>query len=160
MESFPVDVDAGQIVRWVMAEQAADPSTFKTSARRMTEVRDIPARREFHLGDEEREDLSEVATIATLEIAPALADEGWRLTVTVEDEIGPRASAEETGETERQIDLGSFYSVFIRPGRGIASVVAEVDGPAGRDSVDRLLSNIERNRHAGGNEPPQRRSRS
>ncbi len=41
MESFPVDIDAEQIVRWVMAEQAAAPSTFKTTARRTTEVREI-----------------------------------------------------------------------------------------------------------------------
>ena len=95
MESFPVDIDAEQIVRWIIAEQAAAPSTFKTTARRTTEVREIPARREFHLGDEEREDLSEVATIATLEIAPAHASDGWLLTVTVEDEIGPRVSGEE-----------------------------------------------------------------
>ncbi len=149
MESFPVDLDAGQIVRWIMAEQAAAPSTFKTRARLMTEMREIPQRRELHLGDEEREDLSEVATIATLEIAPAHADGGWLLTVTVEDEIGPRLSAEEaTTETEKQIDLGTFYSTFIRPGRGTANVVAEVDSPTARINVTRLLNSIERNRHA------------
>ena len=60
MESFPVNIDAEQVVRWIMAEQAAAPSTFKTTATRTTEVREIPARREYHLGDEEREDLSEV----------------------------------------------------------------------------------------------------
>jgi hypothetical protein len=37
-------------------------------ARRSWQVREIPARRELRLGDEEREDLSEIATIATLEI--------------------------------------------------------------------------------------------
>ena len=52
-----------------MAEQAAAPRALKTSARRVTEVREIAVRSEFRLGDEEREDLSEVATIATLEIA-------------------------------------------------------------------------------------------
>ena len=147
MESFPVDIDAEQIVRWVMAEQAAAPSTFKTNARRMTEVREIPARREYHLGDEEREELSEVATIATLEIAPAHAGDGWLLTVTVEDEIGPRVSGA-AAEAEQQIDLGTFYSTFIRPERGTANVVAEVDSPSARASVTRLLSSIERNRHA------------
>jgi hypothetical protein len=28
MESFPVDIDAEQIVRWIIAEQAATPSPF------------------------------------------------------------------------------------------------------------------------------------
>ena len=151
MESFPVNIDAEQIVRWVMAEQAAAPSTFKTTARRAIEVRQIPQRRELHLGDEEREDLSEVATVATLEIAPAHASDGWLLTVTVEDEIGPRVSGEEAAtETETQIDLGTFYHTFIRPKRGIASVVAEADDRAARINVTRLLNTIERNRHAAG----------
>ena len=149
MESFPVDIDAEQIVRWIMAEQAATPSTFKTTARRMSEVRELPAGREYHLGDEEREDLSEVATLATLEIAPAHAGEGWLLTVTVEDEIGPRVSGEGAAtETEQQIDLGTFYSTFIRPKRGTANVLAEADGPSARANVTRLLDDIERNRHA------------
>jgi hypothetical protein len=150
MESFPLDIDAGQIVRWIMAEQAAMPSTFKTSARRVTEVREIPARQEYHLGDEEREELSEVATVATLEIGPRHGAEGWLLTITVEDEIGPGVLSEDVApESEQQIDLGTFYSTFIRPERGTASVIAEVDGPAGRANVTRLLDAIERNRHAG-----------
>ena len=148
MESFPVDIDAEQLVRWIVAEQAIAPSTFKTTARRATEVRDIPARREYHLGDEEREDLSEVATLATLEIAPAHAGEGWLLTVTVEDEIGPRVSGEGTAtEAEQQIDIGTFYSTFIRPARGTASVTAEVEGPSARANVTRLVDDVERDRH-------------
>jgi hypothetical protein len=132
-----------------MAEQAASPSTFKTTARRMTEAREIPARSEYRLGDEEREDLSEVPTLATLEIAPAHARAGWVLTVTVEDEIGPRVSgARPAAETEQQIDIGTFYNMFIRPDRGTANVVAEADGPSARANVIRLLDAIERNRHA------------
>ena len=136
MESFPVDIDAEQIVRWIIAERAATPSTFKTTARRTIEVREIPERRELHLGDEEREELSEVATIATLEVAPTHATDGWLLTVTVEDEIGPRVSGEEAAtETEQQIDLGTFYNTFIRPGRGTANVVAAVDSSSARRSL-------------------------
>ena len=154
MESFPVDIDAEQIVRWIIAEQAATPSPFKTTARRTIEVREIPERRELHLGDEERGELSEVATIATLEVAPTHATDGWLLTVTVEDEIGPRVSGEEAAtETEQQIDLGTFYSTFIRPGRGTANVVAEVDSSSARRSLTRLLNMIERNQHAVARRP-------
>lgn len=156
MESFPVDIDAGQIVRWIMAEQATAPSAFKTTARRVTETREIPARQEYHLGDEEHEDLSEVATIATLEVAPAHA-EGWLLTVTIEDEIGPRISAEGmAAEAEQQIDIGTFYSAFIRPERGAANVVVEVESPSGRANVKRLLDAIESNRHAFASPPTKR----
>lgn len=149
MESFAVDIDPGRVVRWIMAEHKTAPSALKTIARRVTEVREIPARSQYHLGDEEREDLSEVATIGTLEITPAHERRGWLLTVTVEDEIGPRVSAAgaET-QAEQQIDLGTFYNEFIRPGRGIANVVAEVDSPSARVNVTRLLEQIERNQHA------------
>ncbi len=146
MESFEIDVDPRQIVRWVMAEHSKVPSSLKTSARRVAEVREIPSRREYRLGDEERQDLTEAATIATLEIAPAHESDGWLLTVTVEDEIGPRATGVDAG-TEQQIDLGTFYDEFIRPGRGIANVVAAVADPSARQRVKRLLETIERNRH-------------
>jgi hypothetical protein len=44
--------------------------------------------------------------------------------VEVEDEAGPLI------EGEGQIDLGRFYNEFIRPGRGIANVIAAVDDAA------------------------------
>jgi hypothetical protein len=90
MRTYPIDIDPAQVVRWIMVEQQAAPSRFRVLARRASEVRDIPVRKELHLGDQEREDLSEIDTIATLEIAPAHASEGWSLTVEVEDEAGPR----------------------------------------------------------------------
>jgi hypothetical protein len=150
METFEVNIDPGQVVRWIMAEHKTAPSTFKTSARRATEVRELPAQREYHLGDAEREDLSEVATVATLEIAPAHERDGWLLTVTVEDEIGPRPTSEGPEvQGEQQIDLGTFYNEFIRCGRGAANVVAEADSPSARQHVRRLIDTIERNQHSG-----------
>ena len=73
-----------------------------------------------------------------------------RLTVTVEDEIGPRMPSNgfDLG-TERQIDLGTFYNKFIRPGRGIANVVARADSPSATAKLDYLLSAIERDQHVG-----------
>ena len=143
VESFPVDIDAAQVVRWLMTERAATRTALTTTVRCVTEVRKIPMRSAFHLGDEEREDLSEVATIATLEIAPMHERERWLLTVTVEDEIGPRLDL----GAEHQIDLGTFYNKFIRPGRGVASVAARADGPSARAKLNYLLSAIERDQH-------------
>jgi hypothetical protein len=63
-----------------------------------------------------------------LEIGPAHASDGWLLTVVVEDEAGPRLPDRETRiEGEQQIDVASFYRQFIRPGRGLATVTAEVE---------------------------------
>ena len=148
MQTYPLDVDPEQVVRWIRAEHEASPSAFRITAMRMAETRDIPAVKETHLGDEEREDLSEVATIATLEIAPARASDGWQLTVMVEDEAGPRVPDRGATETDQQIDIGTFYKEFIRPGRGNASVIADVADPAARARVTRLLSAIETNHHS------------
>jgi hypothetical protein len=151
LEPFPVDIDPKQIVHWVMAERRVSSSSLKTLARRTTEVRQIPACADFHLGDEEREDLSEVATVATLEITPAHPSEGWRMTVTVEDEIGPRGPGRSTMmEDDGQIDLETFNSLFIRRERGTATVVAEADDAAAEARLSRLLASIETNRHGYG----------
>ena len=165
METYPVDIDPAQVLRWLKAESEAAPASFRITVSRGQEVREIPAEEEAHLGDTEREDLSEVATIATLEIAPVHANEGWQLKVIVEDELGPRLSGGSVGgDGEQAIDLGTFYKEFIRSGRGIANVVAEVEGPAARARLTRLLGTIEKNRHvpdggASSAAPPHRRKK-
>jgi hypothetical protein len=147
MQTYPLDIDPEQLVRWLIAERKANPIGLKTVARQMTEVRSIPLRKELRLGDEEREDLSEVATVATLEIAPAHANDGWLLTVVVEDEVGPPDADIVVAEGEQQIDIGTFYDRFIRRERGIAIVVAEVQDLAAQARVERLLAAIEQDRH-------------
>ena len=93
--------------------------------------------------------LTEVATIATLEIAPPHESDGWLLTVTVEDETGPRVMGDGVAPaTEQQIDLSTFYNELIRTGRGGANVVADAASPLARLNVSRLLEAIERNHHA------------
>ena len=147
METYPVDIDAGQVVRWLKAETDVAPSEFRISARRSAIPQDIPLRSETHLGDSEREDLSEVETIAMLDIAPVHATEGWLLSIVVEDELGPRLLGESAGE-DQAIDLGTFAKEFIRSGRGTVSVMAEVQNAAAKARLTRLISTIETNRHA------------
>jgi len=93
MDTYSVDIDSAQIIRWIRAENETSPTTFRIAARRSREIQEIPVRRELHLGDEEREDLSEIETVATLEIAPVHAIDGWLLRIVVEDEIGPYPKA-------------------------------------------------------------------
>ncbi len=152
METYPLDIDPAQVLRWLKRENEIASSTFHFAARRSQEVRDLPTTPEAHLGDEEREDLSEVATVATLEITPAHGNEGWQLTVVVEDELGPRV-LDGGGDAEQTIDFGTFERAFIRRGRGIANVFAEVEGPAAKERLTRLLGAIEKNRHVGDGGP-------
>ena len=149
MQSYPVDIEPNQVVQWIMAERRAAPSKFRIIARRALETRELPERKELRLGDEERENLSETATVATLQIAPAHPSDGWLLTDVVEDEIGPSASEEaEMTEEEQEIDVDVFYNEFIHPGRGNVSVFAEVAEPAGKARLARLINSIEKDRHA------------
>jgi len=69
----------------------------------------------------------------------------------VEDEAGPRLP--EKGalvKGDEQIDLHAFYDEFIRPGRGIANVVAEVEDDAAEADLNKLLSSIEESHDAPG----------
>ena len=151
MEPFPVDIDPKQIVRWIIAEHRITPSSLKFVARRTAEERQIPTRAELHLGDEEREDLSEIATLAILDIAPAHPSDGWLMTITVEDEIGPRGPGRGTTvEGDQQVDLETFYSQFIRPERGTATVVAQANDAAAEAGLSSLLASIENDRHGPG----------
>jgi hypothetical protein len=147
--TYPIDIEPEQIVRWLVAEQKTSPSFLKFDARQAVEVRDIPPRADLHLGDEEREDLSEVATIATLDVTPVRAGDGWALKITVEDEAGPRVPDRAVAvASEQRIDLGTFYQQFIRSGRGTATVTAEVQDAAAEGHLKQLLDTILVDRHA------------
>jgi hypothetical protein len=76
MDTYPVEIEPDQIVHWVMAETNAASRRFRISGWRNVEQRQIPVDTVSRFGDEEREDLSEIATIAVLEIAPLHASEG------------------------------------------------------------------------------------
>ena len=127
METYPIDADPAQILQSLTIECEAAPAAFRIDAWRTKEIRPIAVRREDHLGDEEREDLTEIATVATLEIAPAQASDGWMLEIVVEDEVGPRI-----------------------PDQSIAAEGEQVEGPAARAGANYLLDAIETNRHVAG----------
>jgi len=148
METYPIEIDPEQIVDWIMAERLVAPNEFRVSASRAIETRELPTKKEVRLGEVERDDLIEVAAIGTLQIAPAHATEGWRITILVEDEFGPRSLDEsEASEEEQEIDVAAFYDSFIRPPRGNASATAEVENSDAEKHLNRLLKDIELDRH-------------
>jgi hypothetical protein len=147
MRAYPVDIDAGQLVRWLVEEQKTAPGRFRIVAKCGAEIQEIQARREWRLGEVEREDLSEVETVASLEIAPHHASDGWLLTAVVEDEAGPRLLDDGATAGGKQIDLQTFYSKFIRPGRGLVNVEAEAADEAAEARIEQLIRSIERNWH-------------
>jgi hypothetical protein len=147
MEGYPVEIDPEQVVRWLMIERERSPSSLIVEARRVTETRQIQDWPEIRLGDEEREDLRDKATIAVLDVSPRHADEGWRMTISVEDEVRP-SDSDESEEEEEPIDLDTFYLDYIRAGRGTVGIIAEIDGRDGEGHLRYLLKSIETNAHA------------
>jgi hypothetical protein len=143
--TYPIDIEPAQIVRWLMAEHHATPSLFRIDVRRSSEVHQLPSSAKYHLGDEERRDLSEVDTVATLEVSPIHAAEDWVLTITVEDEVGPRATSPD--DIQQPMDIRTFYRDFIRSGRGIATASAEVRDAAAEQHLKNLLDAVLVNRH-------------
>lgn len=158
MERYPVDLDPGQVVRWIKAECEASPLTFRTSARCTRELRTLNGNDGVALDDEDREDLSEVATVITLDVAPFHARDGWTLSITVEDELGHHSLGAGTLGEEVQIDPDYFYRMFIRRGRGNAVVSAEIDDPSARHRLNWLLHMIETDHHSpDGHAKPKRK---
>jgi hypothetical protein len=150
MEAFPIDVEPEQLVRWIIAERQSMVPKIEVVTNCLKEARDLPLRKEFRIGDELREDVRWVVTIATLKVAPIHRGEGWSVSVIIEDDLGPQAPEddgveEEAGEAE--IDVDAFYNEFVLPGRGSASVVAEVESPAAKQRLSRLLAQVLRDHH-------------
>lgn len=42
MQTYPVDLDPVQIVRWAIAERKVSPTTLRMLAHRAVETRDVP----------------------------------------------------------------------------------------------------------------------
>ena len=148
MEPCPIDVEPEQLVRWLKAEQENPKFGLRIRGTRTTEWRPLPAREGGRLGDVERDDLNEVATVAILEVQPPPGDLQWMITVSVEDEIGPRLPEDgEAPEGEEETDLETFYQEFIRSERGAASIAAEADGPQGKAALSRLVNAVQTDHH-------------
>ena len=111
MESYPVDLEASQIVRWLIEEQRRGALPAARSY-----VVEAFERADLDQIGEDVADLNDVLTIATLEVRPANGKNGWVLRIRVEDRIGPRLPEDEDApDGEEEIDLQTFEADFIKP---------------------------------------------
>ncbi len=157
MGSYPVeiDIDAEQIVRWLLLERQRRGSGLDVDAWRFNRERPVEPDITDRFGDEECEDLRDERTVARLEISPSHPRDGWRVVVSVEADLeatDPDGAAED-GERE-PIDLDTFFLDYIRPRHAIASVAAEVESPAAHLKLDQLLDVIATNIHVPQGERP------
>jgi len=148
VESYSVDLAAQQIVRWLMDEERRHRFDLLVRTARSFQHRDLGPGDDSRLGDVEREDLSEKAEVGTMEVVPRHKPSLWTLRVRVVDEIGPTLPVDEPVPSgEEEIDLLAFYEEFIANDRGLAEVSAEVEGPAAKGSLTRVLEAMREDRH-------------
>jgi hypothetical protein len=155
VETYPVDIAPEQVVRWLMAEGRLHAFDLLVSATRSFAPGELTGGESGTLGEEEREEVSEISEVGLLEVMPRQKPHIWTLRVRVEDDIGPRMPEDEpVAETEEELDLPTFYEEFIKAGRGIADVSVEVDSPAAKASFNRVLEAILTDRHQRGKTEP------
>lgn len=148
MEPYSVDVEARQIVRWLMDEQRGPAFNLLISATRSYQRKALGAGEDSRLGDTEREDLGEMTEVGLLEVTPRQRPGDWTLRVRVEDDIGPGLPEDEpVPEGEEGIDVATFYEEFVAADRGLAEVSAEAAGGDAKTSLRLFLDAILTDRH-------------
>ncbi len=142
METYPVDLDARQIVLWLLEEKRRGTLGLKTIATRSYIPEGVT-----NLGSqnvsEDAGDLSDVLAVGELEVAPPAARDGWTLRIRVEDRLGPRLPEDgDAPEAEQEIDLATFAADFILPERGIAEVELDAADARAKASFTRLFNRM------------------
>lgn len=150
METYPLDIAAKQIVRWLMDEERSEPRGLQISASRSYLREEVPTPQERGLGDEEREDLTEVTAVGVLEVAPHHKTDGWLLRVRIEDAIGARLPDNTSASDDpEEIDLEKFWEAFIVPQHGTAFTSVDAETTEAWTSFQSLLDEMRANKHVG-----------
>jgi len=147
METYPVDLDASQIVRWLIEEQRRGTLQFSITATRSYVVEAFE-RADLDQMGEDAADLNDVLAIGALEVRPPNGKNGWLLRIRVEDRVGPRLPEDEDApEGEEELDLQTFEADFIVPERGTAEVSLEAEDAHAKASFTKFLNHMLRNEH-------------
>jgi len=90
VEPYPVDVDAKQLVQWLLDEERLRAFDLLVSVTRSYQREELEAREQATLGEAESEDLSAISEVGLLEVTPRQQPTSrWILRVRVEDDIAP-----------------------------------------------------------------------
>ena len=143
MEPIQVDVEARQIVRWLLAEERVKAFDLLLNVTRSFERAELTAGEEGHMGDAEGEELSEINEVGMLEVLSRKEPSRWTLRIRVVDDIGPRMPDDEPVPAEdEEIDLETFNEEFIVADRGFTEVSAEAQDRAASADLARLIDAI------------------
>lgn len=155
METYPIDIAPDQVVRWLMVEGRLHAFDLLVSATRSFGTGELTGGASRRLGDEEREEVSEISEVGVLEVMPRQKPHIWTLRIRVEDDIGPRLPEDEpVPETEEELDLPTFYEQFIKADRGVAEISLDAESPAAKAHATRVLNAILTDQHQRGKGKP------
>lgn len=148
MEAYPVDLDARQIVRWLIDEQRQGTLRLNIFPSRSYEVEPLSQSELQKLGEDESEDLNDILVIGVLEVTPPAEKGGWLLRIRVEDRVGPRLPEDEdTPEDEEELDLETFETEFIAPERGAVDVVLHAEDRHAKARFTRFIKEVLCDKH-------------
>jgi hypothetical protein len=148
VESVPVDIEAKQIVRWLLDEERSKALDLLVSATRSYEREELAPGEEGQLGEAEKDELSEINEVGLLEVMPRKEPGRWTLRIRVTDDIGPRLPDDEpVPEEDEEIDLATFNEEFVVADRGFIEVSAEAQDRAASAELTRLVAAMLTDRH-------------
>jgi hypothetical protein len=148
VESVPVDIEAKQIVRWLLDEERSKAFDLLVSATRSYEREELAPGEEGQLGEAEKDELSEINEVGLLEVMPRKEPGRWTLRIRVTDDIGPRLPDDEpVPDEDEEIDLATFNEEFVVADRGFIEVSAEAQDRAASAELTRLVEAMLTDRH-------------
>jgi hypothetical protein len=140
METYPVDLEASQIVRLRGTLQLNVTATHSYVVEAL-EKADLD-----QIG-EEGEELNDILAIGMLEVSPPAGKNGWVLRIRVEDRIGPRLPEDEdASEGEEELDLQTFEAISSRLSEGQPRPLPRLQAKA---RFSRVFNDMLRNEHRG-----------
>ena len=149
MTEYPLDLDAGQIVHWLMDESSA-VRRKKLDVRATREYAAEPVAHPGEVGVGEDEEVATLTTVGVLEVRPLDAAHSWILRMRVEDVVGSHLPEDESvPEDAEEIDLEAFYRDFIATDTGTAYVSLWAETAQGKGDFDRLYAEMVDDRHGG-----------
>lgn len=141
MEDYDFDLPASVVVGWIIQGTAEGGSGLEINAAReyVLDESFIPEKDGY-----EETDVSEVAAVGSLEVKPEHRPDSWILRVRVVDELGDRLPLEEDApDAPEEISLDQFWSEFIAPERGTASIWVSAASPEEKETFDQFLVTLE-----------------
>lgn len=140
MEPYAIDLDPEQVVKWLSDKSHLDAFNIGVRATRSYEAAELRGGKSARLSDTDLDEVNDIVEVGLLEVFPAARPSVWKISLRIEDDLGPRLPEDGSAPAEEEeMDLSSFLEEFVRSGRGISLLSAEVESTAAGRRLERVL---------------------